>query len=401
MRKYFLGKPGVLLALLGILWSLCGCGTLQKLEQSAQVAEQQWERELTKAELDKTETEGGFAYHSLSEAEQVWYRSMLRILEEMQEKEPLAEAGLEAGLTESCIDRIFQCVLNDHPELFYVEGYTYTKYSMGERAVKMEFSGTYSMDRETAKVRGQEIEQAASLWLAGIEPSASDYEKIKYVYETIICNTDYNLEAEDNQNIYSVFVNRESVCQGYAKATQYLLNKLGIECTMVMGTVDTGEGHAWNLVKADGSYYYVDTTWGDASYQIGETTEKEGDSYLPEINYDYLCVTTEQLLRTHTLGGVVPMPQCVDMENNYYVREGAYMIGYDEALLTQLFTTAGEQGKQDIAIKCANAEVYREMEEKLIGEQAIFDYLALEAGTIAYAQNDKQLSMTFWVTKEG
>lgn len=353
----------------------------------------------TQEEYSFEETQGDkFAYQSLNETEQTWYRNINRIISQMQEKQELAKAGIEGGLDEKDIDKIFQCVLNDHPEYFYVEGYTYTKFTRMDKLVKIEFSGTYSMDRETAVQRQQEIHQAVEPLLIGIDENAGDYEKVKYVYETIIRNTDYNLNAPDNQNIYSVFVNRASVCQGYAKAAQYLLNRLGMECTIVIGTVDTGEGHSWNLVKADGNYYYVDATWGDASYQIEENTLEEQVPSLPEINYDYLCVTTQQLLRTHTLGGVVPMPNCDSMEDNYYVREGAYFTSYEENQLAEFFATAKEQGKEDITLKCADISTYRELDQQLIEEQGIFQYLDSPDGTVAYAQNEKQLSMTFWVT---
>nr|WP_321152655.1 transglutaminase domain-containing protein [uncultured Acetatifactor sp.] len=347
-----------------------------------------------------------YARSTLSQAEQIWYQDMEDILGSFGEEKKLSKEGLDAGLDESSIDKIFQCVLSDHPELFYVDGYSYTKYSRGETLTAVEFSGSYNVDLDTAVKREEMIRLAAERILAGISAETSEYEKVKYVYDTLIRQTDYDLNAADNQNIYSVFANHTSVCQGYAKATQYLLNKLGVECTLVLGTVETGEGHAWNLVKVDGDFYYVDTTWGDVSYQMEEASSEEGAEpnadrlVMPEINYDYLNVTTAELLRTHSIGGQVPMPVCVATEANYYVREGGYFSSYDQEQMAELFRRAAESGRRDVTIKCGNESCYREIVDGLIDGQEIFRYLTDEEGKIAYAQNEKQLSLTFWVTNE-
>lgn len=343
-----------------------------------------------------------FACERLSETERVWYYDMERLLGGFGEKIQLDNAGLEAGLEAEDVDRIFQCVLNDHPELFFVEGYSYTRYTRGEKTTAIEFSGTYTMDLETALARREEIDEAAERILSGVSSSAGDYEKVKYVYDTLIRETDYELGAPDNQNIYSVFVNHLSVCQGYAKATQYLLNRLGVECTLVLGTVDAGEGHAWNLVKVEGDYYYVDTTWGDASYRTegGQGDLDETDFKVPEVNYDYLNVTTAELLRTHTLGGEVEMPLCTQMKANYYVRENALFSVYDEEQLQALFARALEQGRDDVTVKCADKACFDQIYAALIQEHEIFQYLPDHNGSVAYAQNEDQLSLTFWVTNE-
>lgn len=340
-----------------------------------------------------------YAYNSLTDMEQIWYRDMEEILGTFGMERKISRACLETGLDEADVDRIFQCVLNDHPELFYVEGYSYVRHTRGDKTTSIVFSGCYSMDFDTAVERKSQIEAAAEDILAGVSEDASDYEKVKYVYETLIRNTDYQLDSPDNQNIYSVFINHVSVCQGYAKATQYLLDKLGIGCSLVLGTVDTGEGHAWNLVKLDDSYYYVDTTWGDASYQTDG--EEEFQKYvIPEINYDYLCVTTAELLRTHTLSGQLPMPLCDATENNYYVREGALFMEYDREQMKELFQKAEEQGRADVTVKCADAACYQDIAFALIDRQEVFDYLSENGDSVAYAQNDIQLSLTFWVTNE-
>lgn len=352
----------------------------------------------TTGELFLMEEVFPYAWSCLSQAEQIWYRDIERILGSFGEGMELSAEGFEAGLDETNIDRIFQCVMADHPELFYVEGYSYMKYTKGNQLVSIQFSGTYNVDLETARVRKEEILAAAEKILEGVDGEASDYDKVKYVYDTLICTTDYSLEAPDNQNIYSVFVNHSSVCQGYAKATQYLLNRLGVECTLVLGKVDTGEGHAWNLVKVDGEYYYVDTTWGDVSYQ--SEGEQPALPAGPAINYDYLNVTTREILRTHSIGGEVPMPECVATGANYYVREGALFSSYDREQMEELFLRGVQEGWAAVTVKCTDDACYREILDALVEGQEIFGYLRDREGSIAYAQNEKQLSVTFWVTEE-
>ncbi len=376
-----------------------GSGQLRTIKETAAADAQAESGEELSEEETFLEEGSGYAKENLSPAQQIWYEDIERILGGFQRDAQLSKAGLEAGLTEEDIDPVFQSVLNDHPEIFYVDGYSYMKYyrfGKSSEISAVEFSGQYSMDRESALQRREEIREAADRILSGIGPEAGEYEKVKYVYETLVLETDYELNAPDSQNIYSVFVNHRSVCQGYAKATQYLLNRLGVECALVLGTVNGNEGHAWNLVRIDGSYYYVDTTWGDASYRTEDGAEDL--EIQPDISYDYLNVTTAELLRTHRVGENVKVPLCTDNAANYYVREGAYFTEYDKEQAAALFQRMLDGGRQDVTLKCASEECYAEMLDGLIDRQEIFRYLPEAGNSVAYTRNDVQMSLTFWVT---
>lgn len=387
-----------------LAFSLCGCvdsGILaEKLQTAALERELARIPESTEAKVPGFlyEQASEYAYGCLSEAEALWYCNIADCLGFMREEIRLDKQGIEQGLDETDIDRIFQCVLMDHPELFYVEGYTYRKYTKGDRIVAIQFSGTYSMDAEQAIARHSQIELEVENILDGAKGFTDDYDKVKYVYETVIYHTEYNLDASDNQNMYSVFVNRESVCQGYAKAVQYLLERMGVECTLVFGTVENGEGHAWNLVKVNGNYYYVDATWGDPSYQLEQ--KEPSDEYFPEISYDYLCITTEQLLRTHLVDEPVPMPYCTEEKDNYYVREGALFTHYDREQMQRVFQQLWEKERVDINLRCVNEEVFQQILYTMVEEQEVFTYLPEGSDSISYTQNERQLSMTFWVTNQ-
>lgn len=331
-----------------------------------------------------------YAFLQLTDEEQKVYLEILEALIHFRENVRLSSCDKEL------ISHVFQCVLNDHPEIFYVEGYTYTEYTLGTLLKKITFTGSYSCSLEEVEKKQEQIDSYVNQCLAGMPENADEYEKVKYIYEYLIRHTDYDASSKDSQNICSVFLEQRSVCQGYAKATQYLLNRAGVFSTLVLGRVIGGEGHAWNLVRIDGAYYYVDTTWGDASYQaVG------GGNYpmekIPTINYDYLCVTTEQMESTHSLDNVVDMPLCNSMDANFYVREGVYFTAWDEERIQKVFQDSYERGDTYVTLKCAGPDIYQKMQKMLIEQQGIFRYLDCPDGAVSYAENEKQYSLSFWL----
>lgn len=187
-------------------------------------------------------------------------------------------------------------MLNDRPEIFWCDGNaTSTEYSQSEgqsRYVVIE--PNYLYEGEEKEQRNQEIESARTSCLSGISDLSDEYEKIKYIYTYLIDNVDYDLDAPDNQNIYSALVGKRSVCAGYAKSCQYLLQQLGIYCIYVTGqTTDPNGGVADNME-------YCSVQWSVllCRYNLGDPIflgEDNGYQIPNLIAYDYLCCSEKEL----------------------------------------------------------------------------------------------------------
>lgn len=138
--------------------------------------------------------------------------------------------------------------------------------------------------------------------------------QVAYVYKWLLTYCNYNTNSAYNQDIDSVFVRRNSVCTGYAKAAQYLFMLLGIESRLVFGRLnnDKEDGrHCWNIVNIDGNYYHLDVCLGDLSLEdvlngAGITvTQRYGD-----YNYNCFCVSTDEILKTRSIEDVETLPLC-------------------------------------------------------------------------------------------
>lgn len=337
-----------------------------------------------------------YYYELLSEEEQKIYKELLQGM-----LDGAGEIYLHGDNGET-INRIVAFVLNDYPEIFWCDGSGETTTYQQEDVMYSIFVPEYQYHTDERKEKNQQILNAAETFLASAPVNGTEYEKIKYVYEYLIEHTHYKDDASDNQNIYSVLVNGESVCAGYARTTQYLLEKLGVFCTYVTGTALDPEtnkqnSHAWNIVLCDGEYYHVDTTWGDPLY-LQEIEETENS-----IVYDFLCVNDEELFRTHTIDSTVQFPTCTSLKYNYYVLNGTYYAEYNQDQILQAMKNSINQKLPDTTFKFANKDLYNEAKENIVNTivkraaEYLCDYYGLSQVNYSWQQDDAINRLTvYW-----
>ena len=162
-------------------------------------------------------------YQMLSEDQQAVYRQIYANAMELT-----ARFAPEKTVTAGDVKNAFEAVIGDHPELFWLEtGYS-GKYMGNGQCVEIDLKYNSTInDLESAK---QKFDTAAQNLLSGATNLGSDYEKEKYVHDALAAMVTYDLTADRNQSAYSALVDGKSVCAGYARAYQYLLQQLGIPC---------------------------------------------------------------------------------------------------------------------------------------------------------------------------
>ena len=265
------------------------------------------------------------------------------------------------------LDEAYKALTADYGEIFWASGYVYTQYTRGSEMIGLDFAPNYTMTREERDGIQSQIDAKVQEILAGVPMGATEYERVRYVFDYLASNVDYVVGSPENQNIISVFLYGQTVCQGYASATQYLLSELGIQSAIVTGEAE-GTSHAWNLVRMDGDYYYVDTTWGNSSYTGGDAGLERF------INYNYFGVTSGEIALTHTANDYFVLPDCTAQADNYYVRENRYFAEWNPDAVGALLREGYETGDTAVSVRFSTLELYDQYLQYFIREEHIADY---------------------------
>ena len=249
--------------------------------------------------------------------------------------------------------KAYYAILADHPEIFWVGSSAQIKESgLTKEVVSYSFETT--VPTEARASMKENLEAAADNCIMQISADATDYQKIKYVYEYLIDTVEYSSGSADSQNIQSALLYRASVCAGYSKAFQYILNRMGLFCTYVTGTIKDGGDHGWNMVRIGGNYYYVDVTWGDPVFANRMDHIDSGQTK----NYNYLCCTEYDLFKTHVPSDAIPLPSCTSDDYNYYKLNGFYYEYYDYNTIYNALMQSVWNGNSSIVLKFGSQEAY-------------------------------------------
>lgn len=298
------------------------------------------------------------------EEDSMYYFRSLLTQEEKQDYDSILQAVIEhrseiAPLTSADHDqlnRVFLSVYYDHPELFWIDGSYTTRYNdAGIVSMKLK----YVMD-ETERSRVQrEIDQKVAPLIQQLSP-LSEYEKALGVYTYIIENSYYQL-YEGHTSIARLLLKGWGKCSDYALTTSYLLNQLGMQSLYISGeALDDGVygSHGWNIVRIDGNYYQVDTTWGDPVMDDGSQ----------RLEYGFLCLSTQQMSEHHRADDLFVLPDCNDSSKNYYVMNDRYLDAYDEQKLVEWMSQNSPE-MLNLTFQCASQELLEETKAKLFDQK--------------------------------
>lgn len=197
---------------------------------------------------------------------------------------------IEAIVVDNIRD-VVEAVYNDHPDLFWLNTAFTCRYDKNKICGELilEFNMT-SEELPNARIKFGNI---ANDIVAEAQNLGNSYDIEKHLHDYLIEHVEYDSGAQMNQSAYSALVEGKTVCAGYARAFQFLLQRLGIPCYYCTGYA--GQNHAWNIVWLGDGYYNVDVTWDDT----------------PDGHYTYFNKDDSDYARTHIRKNLsINLPKC-------------------------------------------------------------------------------------------
>lgn len=160
-------------------------------------------------------------YHMLNDRCQALYRQLYANALALNKQ----FAPINENTTNKEVASAFACLLDDHPELFWVDITYYFQYDYQGHVIEFDFD-FYKNFKDIPAAR-EKFESTARSLASGAENLSSPYEKELYIHDLIVDKLNYQYNSLD-QSAYSSVVQNYTVCAGYARCFQYLMQLLEV-----------------------------------------------------------------------------------------------------------------------------------------------------------------------------
>lgn len=211
---------------------------------------------------------------------------------------------------------------------------------------------SYLYTAEQVEDMQKKIDAAADKMIAELADGMSEYEIVRFFYDKLASEVEYNENAENLRDIYGALVDKSTVCGGYAKAFSYLCSKIGIESITITGDFNETP-HMWNMVKINGEWYHIDVTSGNAM-----------NTDYPYIRYDYFCVTDDVINKYHKVyDQPFDFPKANSDKYGYYAYNGLVAEDVQSAanLIADEIIKASETRLPAIQFVCKDDKAYEDI----------------------------------------
>jgi transglutaminase/protease-like cytokinesis protein 3 len=177
------------------------------------------------------------------------------------------------------------------------------------RASKYELVFEYKMSKANYMRAIAYTDKKVQKFIATLPEDANSTTKLIKAHDFIADSCVYDLEYKNGYTAYAAIVYGRALCEGYAKAFQYICEELGIPCVVAVGdSVDSDVGHAWNKVKIGKNWYNIDVTNDDM----------DDDFYgQNSMNY-FLLADSEYKIAKEIFYDEIEEPLATDTEHSYY-----------------------------------------------------------------------------------
>lgn len=314
-----------------------------------------------------------YYYHNLTDEQKDAYISIYFSVLNFEEK-------CKVRVNKDDLRVIIDAVHDDNSNIFWLtNGYLYTEYHD-----YIEITYKYRFEKSEAKKISKELDKEINRIISEMPNFLSDFDKELYIHNYVCNNTIYDKSTigTTGQSAHGALLDGKTVCEGYARAIQLLLDRVGIKNYLIRGEANGPDGyvaHMWNIVEIDGCNYHLDATWNDSVF---EKTQ----------GYFYFNVPDSYIMKTHR-NFSIKNTNCIYNSANYFVRQNTYVKTFTGfSAFANATANILKTGENKVQFLFENSSDYKRAVAELKKQDVLFKYVRESVGLSGRNLNKNQVT---------